>query len=241
MVNFTDIPKLQENIDDNCSGSSQHRLYQILGQPRPAAAPSHERFDFHEPGCPWKRARLSIFVRTPSTDQLSINDETQSGSALARVSDFLDILREMSGRPVFADVRSTSNFPASAGIASSAAAFAALAVAGARAYGLELNERDLSRLARRGFGFRLPLHSEPASLNGSPAATIAIPMRSPSPLLSTGSLWDCIAVVESGPKLTGLHRRTRPGAHFPAAKRPRRGRVTPFGDLPSSHPGQGFR
>ncbi len=43
-------------------------------------------------------------------------------------------------------------FPTRAGIASSASAFAALAVASSRAIGLELSERELSRLARRGSG-----------------------------------------------------------------------------------------
>lgn len=51
-----------------------------------------------------------------------------------------------------AKVTSESNFPAQAGIASSAAAFAALALAATRAAGLELDEAGLSRLARRGSG-----------------------------------------------------------------------------------------
>ncbi|BBB48794.1 diphosphomevalonate decarboxylase [Pelolinea submarina] len=137
-----------------------------------------------------------------STDQLWINNGEQSGSALARVSAFLDIIREMSGRLTFAEVRSTSNFPASAGIASSAAAFAALAIAGAQAYGLDLNEKDLSCLARRGSGSAC--RSIPTGFtewrpgsddNNSYAQSIAAPDHWP--------LWDCIAVVESGPKPTG--------------------------------------
>src|SRR5258706_11219687 len=42
--------------------------------------------------------------------------------------------------------------PAGAGIASSASAFAALALAGSKAAGLNLSEPELSRLARRGSG-----------------------------------------------------------------------------------------
>jgi diphosphomevalonate decarboxylase len=136
------------------------------------------------------------------TDTLSINEISQTGPALARVSTFLDILREMSGRPVFAEVHSTSNFPASAGIASSAAAFAALAVAGAQAFSLELNEKDLSRLARRGSGSAcrsIPsgfTEWQPGSDDStSYAQSIAAPEHWP--------LWDCIAVAESGPKPTG--------------------------------------
>ena len=143
-----------------------------------------------------------IIHECAKTDQLWINNIEQSGNTLARVSAFLDIIREMSGRKIFAEVRSTSNFPASAGIASSAAAFAALAVAGARAYGLELSERDLSRLARRGSGSAC--RSIPAGFtewqpgsndNDSYAQSIAAPDH--------WQLWDCIAIVESGPKPTG--------------------------------------
>jgi diphosphomevalonate decarboxylase len=49
-------------------------------------------------------------------------------------------------------VDSQNNFPSGAGIASSASAFAALALASSRAAGLNLDEADLSRLARRSSG-----------------------------------------------------------------------------------------
>jgi diphosphomevalonate decarboxylase len=49
-------------------------------------------------------------------------------------------------------VESSNNFPTGAGIASSASAFAALSLAASAAAGLELDERALSRLARRGSG-----------------------------------------------------------------------------------------
>ena len=62
------------------------------------------------------------------------------------------ILREMSGKSNYAHVNSKNNFPQSAGIASSASAFAALAAAGSKAYGLDLSEKELSMLARRGSG-----------------------------------------------------------------------------------------
>jgi diphosphomevalonate decarboxylase len=137
-----------------------------------------------------------------SADRLVINDVEQSGPALVRVSAFLDIIRDMSGRCDFAEVRSRSNFPSSAGIASSAAAFAALALAGAQAYSLSLNEKELSRLARRGSGSAC--RSIPPGFTewqpgtddrDSYAQSIATPEHWP--------LWDCIAVVESSPKPTG--------------------------------------
>lgn len=85
-------------------------------------------------------------------DTLIIDGERHQGSALRRVSAFLDVIREMSGVRSAATVISRNTVPYAAGLASSASAFAALAVAGSRAAGLELNDCDLSRLARRGSG-----------------------------------------------------------------------------------------
>ncbi len=135
-------------------------------------------------------------------DCLFINDAEQSGQALTRVSAFLDIIRQMSDRRAFAEVRSRSNFPSSAGVASSAAAFAALALAGSQAYGLSLSEKELSRLARRGSGSAC--RSIPAGFTewqagtsdkDSYAQSIAPPEH--------WELWDCVAIVEAAPKPTG--------------------------------------
>lgn len=85
-------------------------------------------------------------------DTLKINDKEINGEALTRVAKFLDIIRSMSAEPRFATVESVNNFPIGAGIASSASAFAALALAGSAAAGMELSEAECSRLARRGSG-----------------------------------------------------------------------------------------
>lgn len=85
-------------------------------------------------------------------DRLMLNGQLQEGAALERVSRFLDLVRAMAGRKQRAVVESENNFPIGAGIASSAAAFAALSLAGSRAAGLHLSEAQLSRLARRGSG-----------------------------------------------------------------------------------------
>ena len=58
----------------------------------------------------------------------------------------------MSDLHAFAHVESTNNFPTGTGIASSASAFAALALAASWAAGIQLSEVELSRLARRGSG-----------------------------------------------------------------------------------------
>ena len=87
-----------------------------------------------------------------SCDSLTINQRPVFGQGLRRVTAFLDLVRQMVGMNMCACVISESNFPLGAGIASSAAAFAALALASTQAAGLDLGEADLSRLARRGSG-----------------------------------------------------------------------------------------
>ncbi len=93
-----------------------------------------------------------IFESQFEADTLFVNGEEIQNSGLKRVSHFLNIVRELAGRQYYAQILSTNNFPIGAGVASSAAAFAALSLAASHAFGLELSERDLSRLARRGSG-----------------------------------------------------------------------------------------
>ena len=85
-------------------------------------------------------------------DALTLNGESVDGSALGRVSSWLDIVRAVNPVLGGAHVESNSNFPTASGLASSASAFAALAVAATSAAGLELSPRELSVLARRGSG-----------------------------------------------------------------------------------------
>jgi len=85
-------------------------------------------------------------------DELYLSGKPQSGQPLIRVSNFLDIVRQMTGVNLCARIESENNFPMGAGIASSASAFAALSLAASKAAGLDLPEKELSRLARRGSG-----------------------------------------------------------------------------------------
>ena len=75
-----------------------------------------------------------------------------SGPERKRVEDFLDLVRERAGIETFARVQTQNNFPTAAGLASSASGFAALAKAATTAAGLELDDSELSALARRGSG-----------------------------------------------------------------------------------------
>lgn len=87
-----------------------------------------------------------------TADQVMVNDQPVTGDGLARITRFLDLVRQLSGRHQFARVDSHNHVPTAAGLASSASAFAALAGAASQAAGLYLSRRDLSRLARRGSG-----------------------------------------------------------------------------------------
>jgi len=69
-----------------------------------------------------------------------------------RVARFLDLVRDLAGSTQRVEVRSANDFPTAAGLASSASGFAALALAATRAFDVELDERELTRLARRGSG-----------------------------------------------------------------------------------------
>jgi len=87
-----------------------------------------------------------------STDELTIDGEPARGAERERLVGFLDLLRHEAGRVERARVSTRSRVPRGAGLASSAAAFAALALAGSRAAGLRLEPPALSALARRGSG-----------------------------------------------------------------------------------------
>jgi len=85
-------------------------------------------------------------------DRLILNNREVAGPERDRVSLHLDRIRTRAGITFPAEVMSSNNFPAAAGIASSASAFAALTLAGCAAAGLNLTEREASILARLGSG-----------------------------------------------------------------------------------------
>lgn len=87
-----------------------------------------------------------------TADVFELNSTLRDDDAARRVSTFLDLVRGLAGSNARACVRSSNTVPTGAGLASSASGFAALAVAAAAAYGLDLDEPALSRLARRGSG-----------------------------------------------------------------------------------------
>jgi diphosphomevalonate decarboxylase len=106
-------------------------------------------------GLPSDQVLLSSPI-TAAEPQLSLpfgEAPTEASTAFTgRVTKQLDRLRALAGIRTRARVTTANSFPASAGIASSASGMAALTLAGAVAFGLDLSERELSALARRGSG-----------------------------------------------------------------------------------------
>lgn len=85
-------------------------------------------------------------------DEVVVDGQALSGAARQQVIRHLDLFRRLADVSQPARVISRNNFPVAAGIASSAAGFAALTVACAAALGLDLSPQELGRLARRGSG-----------------------------------------------------------------------------------------
>lgn len=85
-------------------------------------------------------------------DEVFIGGVAQTGAPRERVVEHLNLIRSCAQFKGYARVESHNNFPAGAGIASSASAFAALTLAAAAAAGLAGSEAQLSALARRGSG-----------------------------------------------------------------------------------------
>ena len=84
-----------------------------------------------------------------AADSVEINGKAGSPKAVARVSALLDLIDPQRPR---CRVQTANNFPTAAGLASSASAFAALALAADGAAGTQLNRDQLSAIARQGSG-----------------------------------------------------------------------------------------
>jgi diphosphomevalonate decarboxylase len=135
-------------------------------------------------------------------DELIINGHKVMGKGLDRISYILDIIRGMANIYERAEVISENNFPAGAGIASSASAFAALALAGTKAAGLNLSDPELSRLARRGSGSAarsIPSGFVEWQAGTSDEDSFAFSIAEPD----HWDLVDCVAIVSEAHKKTG--------------------------------------
>jgi diphosphomevalonate decarboxylase len=143
-----------------------------------------------------------VFDSVLIADELVLNGQSQSGSVVQRILPILDCVRRLARTENHARVVSENNFPMGAGIASSASAFAALSLAASVAAGLQLSERDLTRLARLGSG------SACRSVPGGFVEWLAGEGDGDSYAFSIAppdywELTDCIAVVSAEHKPTG--------------------------------------
>ena len=147
------------------------------------------------------RVRVT-FDGSLQADELILNGENTQGDPQARVSQHLGRVRELAGIKTFAHVDGMNNFPMGTGIASSASAFAALSLAASQAAGLELSERELSALARRGSGSAsrsVPGGFVEWQVAGCEEDSYAFSIAPPD----HWDLVDCVAIVSREHKATG--------------------------------------
>jgi diphosphomevalonate decarboxylase len=87
-----------------------------------------------------------------SEDIFILDGHIASKEETLKITRFLDLIRKQSGKELFAMVKSTNKVPTSAGFASSASGYAALAAAATKSIGLDLGLRELTKIARQGSG-----------------------------------------------------------------------------------------
>ena len=85
-------------------------------------------------------------------DSAAVDGTPLSGHEMHRVLAVMDEVRRRSGIPSRFRMESRNDFPSNVGLGASASGFAALALAGAAAAGLEATPAELSTIARRGAG-----------------------------------------------------------------------------------------
>lgn len=91
------------------------------------------------------------FTNNLTKDEIMINGISDQTVAI-RVIKHLDRIRNLAKTKKHAKVVSVNSFPANTGLSSSSSAFAALTLAGIKASGISLSEKDLSILARLASG-----------------------------------------------------------------------------------------
>ncbi len=122
--------------------------------PRGDALPDQQGKNFPENGS----VSLTLDALTSTTTVHFSPDYTEDSFVLdgekhvheaRRVFEAVDVVRKMANISLRAHIESRNNFGKSRGLSSSASGAAALAIAASTAAGLELNERELSILARK--------------------------------------------------------------------------------------------
>ena len=84
-------------------------------------------------------------------DEVIIQGESEEGET-GRVVKHLDRMRQLADKKIYVKVVSQNTFPKGTGLSSSGSGFAALTIAATKAMGINLNEKEMSILARQGSG-----------------------------------------------------------------------------------------
>ncbi|WP_124071161.1 diphosphomevalonate decarboxylase [Filibacter tadaridae] len=92
------------------------------------------------------------FCTCLSADIFILNGQLASEQETVKISRFMSLLRDLSGKKLYAVIDSTNKVPTAAGFASSASGYAALAAAGTKALGMDSDDQTLSKIARQGSG-----------------------------------------------------------------------------------------
>ena len=101
---------------------------------------------------PLRTETTVAFTPELSDDEVRLQGALAPDKFKARISAFLDIVRQNANITYKARIETDNNFPTAAGLASSASGFAALTLAATSAASMDLTESQLSALARRGSG-----------------------------------------------------------------------------------------
>jgi diphosphomevalonate decarboxylase len=137
-------------------------------------------------------------------DRVTLDGAPAGEKFATRVTRFLDLVRQMAGSDLYAQVSTENAFPTAAGLASSASGFAALALGATRALGLELADDQLSVLARRGSGSAA--RSVPGGITLWRAGEKADGSDSYATGIAAPEDWDLrvvVGVTDPGPKAIG--------------------------------------
>jgi len=154
-------------------------------------------------------------------DRVLFGGEPAEPRFAARAQRFLDLVRDLARIDLPAEVVTRNTVPTAAGLASSAAGFAALALAASRAAGLDLPPTELSALARRGSG------SAARSIFGGfvemSAGTRADGSDAVAQQIADEKSWNirlCVAITAAGEKAIGstaaMDATARTSPYYPA-------------------------
>jgi diphosphomevalonate decarboxylase len=83
-------------------------------------------------------------------DEIIFNDVIADEKEAGKIRKYIDLFREKSNEKIYLKITTSNNFPTSAGLASSASGFAALAKGLSEIFELKLDAKELSRFARLG-------------------------------------------------------------------------------------------